>query len=241
MVAKQKGSTKKNFSIATLACGIGANKPRPPLFEAILRCDWVELHDYLTTGSFQNADKYGDTTMLPALQGQKWVSYYDSYTHEKVRQRPLHAAISHLAPLPIVQRIFDLYQEAIQCPDSNGNLPLHLAFTTNAKDVSSFLLKAYPEALMVANDAGNLPIECYHHIYLSIAETIKTPKDTAEFRKDNELFLLEQKVAKDEQRMAAAVYELQNIKEDFRRIQNEGRRRLLQLTEQAYTNGTVEL
>lgn len=253
MVAKSKSSkrwgssSKTTFSIATLVCGAGANRPRPPLIEVILNCDWVELHNYLVTGSFQDADNnYGDSTTLPELQAQKWTTYQDSYTNQKVRQLALHAAISHLAPLVIVQMILHLNEEAAQLADNNGNLPLHLAFTTNAKDVSSFLLKVYPDALMVANEAGNLPIECYHHIGRSIITAASDSDDngddnsqpreqsTKASRGDDELRLLERNVAKDEHRIAAAAFELQDIKKEFRRIQQ-------QLTDQQYSTGTVEL
>ena len=241
MVATKKGASKRQFSLVTLACGAGANRPRPPLFEAILRCDWVELNAYLMTGSFQDADKYGDSTMLPEVQAQKWVSYYDSYTQEKVKQLPLHAAISHLAPLSIVQKIINLHSEAVQCPDNNGNLPLHLAFTTNMKDVSSLLLKAYPEALMIANNAGSLPIECYHHIFRSLPEIVETKQDTTESRAEEELIRLQQQIARDEHRMAAAEHELQDIKSNFERIQSKGRHRMSQLLDQDYASSTINL
>lgn len=242
MVAtKKKGASNRQFSITTLACGAGVNRPKPPLFEAILRCDWVELHTYLTTGSFQDADKYGDSTMLAELQAQKWVSYYDTYTQEKVKQLPLHAAISHLAPLSIIQIIINLYPEAVHRPDNNGNLPLHLAFTTNMKDVSSFLLKAYPEALMTANNAGSLPIECYHHIFSSLPEIVEAQQDATESRAEEELLRLQQQIARDEHRMAAAEHALEDMKNDFDRIQSEGRHRISQLSDQNYASSTIDL
>lgn len=235
---------KRQLSISTLACGTGLNRPRPPLFEAILHCDWFGLQTYLITGSFQDEDKYGDSTMLPEVQAQKWASYYDTYTQQKVKQLPLHAAIAHLAPKAIVQLILELNPEAVRCPDNNGNLPLHLAFMTNMKDVSCFLLKTYPEAVTVANGVGSLPVECHHHMFRSsLVDAMETKKETIEFRAEEEMIELHQQIARDELRMVAAESELQHMKHDLERIQNEGQRRISQFmtSNNSCTARTVDL
>ena len=235
-------SKKRQLSISTLACGSGVHRPRPPIFQAILQYDWFGLHSYLMTGHFQDADKYCDSTMPPEIQAQKWVSYYDTNTQQKVKQLPLHAAIAHLAPLAIVELITRLYPEAVRRPDNNGNLPLHLAFMTNMKDVSCLLLKVYPKALTVSNAVGRLPAECHHHTFSSLPDEMEREKEMIESRAEEKMLALHRQIARDELQMVAAESELQDMKNDLERIQSEGRQRISRIaTVPAYTAGIVDL
>lgn len=243
MMVKQAKKSSRPFSIATLACT--ANRPsNTPLFEAILQCNWTDIHDFLTSGTWKT-DDYDDSTMLPREQAQEWTNYYDNYCHQKLRQLPLHTAITHLAPLRIVEALVAVYPQAVRLADSQGNLPLHISFMTNAKDVSSFLLKLFPEGLMECNEDGNLPIECYHHLFRTLTPAEQESlRDDVETRDQRELQELELQVARDEYRMVVAEKELNEVQMQLQTMKSQGQRmiRSLQaLTLEEYRTGSVDL
>lgn len=195
-----------------------------PMLEAILNCLWTELLIFLQTGKWGNHVDFCDSTLSPAEQAQKYITYQDRYSNGRLRQLPLHAAISHLAPLRIVKSLLRLYPGSIECPDSKGNLPLHIAFLTNAHDVSAFLLKAYPEALMVTNEIGDLPVECCQQIFRTVPRTMDI--DDVQTNERKEILRIEQSIAHDLRRMSAVDIQLQDLKEDIQNISDYGRRQM---------------
>ena len=239
-MVKQTHRNTRSFSIAALACT--ANRPtKTPLFEAILRCGWTDIHGFLITNTW-TTDAYIDSTMPAREQAQEWTTYYDSYSQQRLRQLPLHAAITHLSPLQVVQALVDVYPEAAQLPDGQGNLPLHIAFMTNAKDVASFLLKLNPEGLMEINEEGSLPIECYHHLFRTVISGSLSHIDEAEVRDQKELRELELQVAKDEHEVVASQKELREIRQRLQRLNSRGDRMIRSLlTTEEYRTGSVDL
>jgi ankyrin repeat protein len=212
-MARKRPTTR--HVIAKLVCT--NNRPTTPLFEAIVTCAWMDVDIFLNTGVW---DKYyGDSTDPAHIQAQQETTYFDTYIQERITQLPLHAAIFHLAPLAIVQQLAYLYPYALRVPDNKGNLPLHIAFMTNVKDVSSFLLKEYPDAMMRSNVEGNLPIDCSHDVFVTLGQS---PMDLAADRDQKELQRLELEVARDKQRMNIAEMELQDLRNSFQLIQKHG-------------------
>lgn len=159
-------------------------------------------------------------------------------THQKLRQLPLHAAISHLAPLSIVKLLFNLYPSAIRLPDSDGNLPLHLAFATNSKNVSAFLLQEYPDASTQANTTGDLPMEYHPCRGRRVATMIEfeAKLKAAELKAKAALAQLERERTENERRINAAEMELHSIVQGLERIHSDGQQRLRQLNEQRYAS-----
>jgi ankyrin repeat protein len=200
----------------------------------------MDIQIFLATGIWD--EDYSDSDRPAYIQAEEATTYFDSYSQERIRQLPLHAAIFHLAPLSIVQQLAHLYPHAVRIPDNKGNLPLHIAFMTNAKDVSSFLLKVYPDAMMKSNVNGELPIDCSREVFVTLGQS---PMDVAAERDQNEIQMLEMEVAKDQQRMAIAEMELQDLRMSLRRIQEGGRRRLQRrstvISEEEYRTGMYEL
>jgi hypothetical protein len=239
-MVNQTRNCSRGFSITILACT--ANRPtKLPLFEAILQCDWTNAYNFLTNGTWTTED-YSDSTLPPRIQARERATYYDNYTQQRLRQLPLHAAIFHLAPLLVVQALVDLYPEAVRVHDSQGNLPLHLAFMTNAKDVFSFLLRLFPEGLMAANQEGRLPIECYHHLFHTIMAESESHIDEAEARDQKELQVLELQVAKDEQQMITSEKDLNEIRMQIEKLAGQGERLIRSLmTTEEFRTGSVDL
>ena len=236
---KQKRLLAPRQAIAKLVCTNHQDRAKSPLMQAILCCAWMDIQVFLSTGLW-NKD-YGDSTHPAHTQAEQEATYLDSYSHERVRQLPLHAAIFHLAPLSIVRQLARLYPNALGTPDNHGNLPLHIAFMTNAKDVSCFLLRVYPSAMMMYNHDGELPVECGRDVFLTLGPS---PMEVASERDKKELQRLELQVAKDKQRMTIAEAELNDLRKSLRHIQ---RTRFWQqqssplVTEDEYRTGTVDL
>ncbi|CAB9518806.1 expressed unknown protein [Seminavis robusta] len=210
--------SKKGLSMATLACKSKHSRSEP-LFQAILKCAWTDIRHYFISGTWKS-DDYEDSTSPAYLQARKESTYLDSFSRERVRQLPLHAAISHLAPLSIVVDIVRLYPEAVNIRDSKGHLPLHLAVLTNAEDVAMYLLKVSPDAFEEARDPAVL-MECDHDSFRSLEQEQLFPKvDRSEMKQ------LELRVARDARRMAEAQEELQDLMDSFRMIRSSNGREL---------------
>ena len=220
---------RKRFSINTLVCAAHHHRSMTPMFEAILTCSWTALLSFLETENWDSRLEFCDSTLTPSQQAQKWIVYNDRYSNEKLRQLPLHAAITHLAPLRIIKLLVQLYPNAIAFPDSKGNLPLHIAFLTSAHDVSAFLLKAYPQALMVANESGNLPVECYQQVFRTVhnKHTHHGSEEDIRIKERRELLEIKQSIANDHRQLSTIDLELQDLKEDIQNICNYGRRRIM--------------
>jgi len=190
-----------------------------------LKCAWDDIRTFLLTGAIDGV--YGDSTTATNHQAQTWETYMDSFSHETLRQLPLHAAINHLAPLVIVKMLLSMYPQAVTQTDRKGNLPLHIAFMTNANDVSSFLLKVFPDGIMQANLQGKLPVECYHHEFnVAPKDGALSPMALAESSAEEELVRLERQVANDKHRMATAYLEYREVKRSLRKIRKQSRTKL---------------
>lgn len=213
------GRTTQRFSINSLACT--GRRSMTPLFEAIISCAWTDVLLFLQTGQWETNTYYVDCTLSPTGQAQKWIFYRGT------RQLALHTAITYRAPLPIIRLLIQQYPKSIEHPDSRGNLPLHLAFMTNARDVSSFLLKMYPQALMEINKDGILPVECYSYIAPTETEFSFSDEHQDEREELLQLLQLEQRIAKDHYQMTTAETRLLDLKHSLHQINQYGQRQLM--------------
>jgi hypothetical protein len=136
-----------------------------PLFRAIEQENWKSVLMFLTTGRWSSSPLTSDYIHLhdpsPDRQARTWVQCTGGRGETQWRQLPLHAAISYLAPLPVVQKLVELYHYGVQSRDDTGNLPLHLAFGFGSPDnVVAYLIKEYPRALSIKGLQNRRPIDC---------------------------------------------------------------------------------
>jgi hypothetical protein len=136
-----------------------------PLFRGIENEDWEGVHRFLNTSKWSNSFFVSSANHManptPQIQCKTWVTAYDDHGREEWSQLPLHAAISYGAPAVVIQKLIDLYPDALKKRDKEGMLPIHLAFGFSAPDpVLSLLLKAYPESVQQKGPGGRLPHEC---------------------------------------------------------------------------------
>lgn len=134
-----------------------------PLFKAIEDEDWKNVLVFLTT------EKWGGTlssfahmqSPSPEIQARTWVSSTDNKGNLQWSQLPIHAAISYMAPLPVVQKLVELHPSGLRSTDDTGNLPLHLAFGFGSPDaVVAYLIQQFPKALSLRGLQNRLPVEC---------------------------------------------------------------------------------
>jgi hypothetical protein len=140
-------------------------KDATPLFRAIEQEDWRAVLIFLTTGRWSASPLTSQYEHLhdppPERQARTWVHFTGREGESQWQQLPLHAAISYLAPLPVVQKLVELYRYGVQSRDDTGNLPLHLAFGFGSPDnVVAYLIKEYPRALSVKGLQNRRPVEC---------------------------------------------------------------------------------
>jgi hypothetical protein len=139
-----------------------------PLFRAIEKQDWQGVLLFLNTSKWSNSYFVSTTEHLssppPKTQCQTWVTEYEKNNpngRQEWSQLPLHAAISYGAPAVVVQKLIDVYPEALQKTDNEGMLPIHLAFGFSAPEqVLASLLKGYPPGARQRGPGGRLPHEC---------------------------------------------------------------------------------
>jgi Ankyrin repeats (many copies) len=96
------------------------------------------------------------------------------------RRLPLHGAVDHESMLTYTEKTDELvsvvrllikrHPGALQQPDSNGNLPLHVAASRYAPmPILRLLIEHHPEALQVRNRQGLLPVHLALHRARSVA------------------------------------------------------------------------
>jgi len=74
---------------------------------------------------------------------------------------PLHTAIAHGAVVQVIETLVDIFPEALQTPNNNGDLPLHVAFHANAERKTMLcLITAMAEHRIphTSNIAGDFPL-----------------------------------------------------------------------------------
>lgn len=80
---------------------------------------------------------------------------------------PLHLAVHHRSPMPVLQLLIDHYPEALICKDKAGNVPLHKAFQNwTAVPVLVRLAQENHRALSKKNKRGRTPEACANPIVL---------------------------------------------------------------------------
>lgn len=155
------------------------SKKPTPLFKAIENQKWASVNYFIKTGYWKN--NFFPDSVGPQMQAKTWVVRYDEITFNEEptskttnicvpqkrqdriswKQLPIHAAIIYNAPAIIIQKLINLYPNALKCTDSKGNLPIHLAFRHVSNDaVLALLLQEYPEGMNVRESKGLLPTEC---------------------------------------------------------------------------------
>lgn len=137
-----------------------------PLFKAIEKQQWESVLMFLNTSKWSNSFFVSTTDHMknptPYIQCQTWVTAYDNSSRQvEWSQLPLHAAISYAAPAVVIQKLVDLYPDALRMRDHERMLPVHLAFGFALPDpVLSLLLKAYPGSAQERGPGGRLPHQC---------------------------------------------------------------------------------
>jgi hypothetical protein len=136
-----------------------------PLFRAIELEDWKGILLFLTSGRWSNSPLTSSYNHMleptKERQAQTWITCRGKKNELQWRQLPLHAAIAYMAPLPVVQKLVELYHDGIRSADDAGNLPLHLAFGFGAPDnVLAYLIKEYPQALSIKGLQNRRPLDC---------------------------------------------------------------------------------
>jgi hypothetical protein len=136
-----------------------------PLFRAITRKNWQGVLYYLRSGSFRFSPLSSPGKEDVVKQAQTWVSKKDQDGTELWRQLPLHAAVCFGAPMIVIEKLIQVYPEALRSPDCHHNLPLHLAFIFDAHDtVTAHLMTAFPASIHAMNRQGLQPIQCSKEI-----------------------------------------------------------------------------
>lgn len=162
------GSATDASSVASVDESVVMNtdyKKVTPLFQAIEKENWEVVLRFLTSGRwsdsmFESSNKYLQSPSKE-IQVKTWVTSYNYQGKAKWSQLPLHAALSYLAPLVVIQKLVLLYPKAIQCTDKEGMLPIHLAFGFGATDqVLALLLEPFPSSMSIREIGGRLPHEC---------------------------------------------------------------------------------
>lgn len=119
--------TPDDGTVATLTFEVDYTTSTP-LFEALELNDWGNVLFFLRAGKFfSKGALISEPCDKPDVQVRTWVNCSDDKGERLWRQLPLHAAITLAAPLVVIQRLVELYPDALACPDSFGNLPLNLA------------------------------------------------------------------------------------------------------------------
>lgn len=141
----------------------------PPLYEAIESAasdvDFARILHFFETGKWEGSLFSRPPFSLnptPADQAKTWVTRFDTDDNDKVlwSQLPLHLAIVCSAPTKIIQRLVELYPQALRCTDDQHMLPLHLALRQNANDaVLALLVKEFPEAVNTKGKNGRTAVE----------------------------------------------------------------------------------
>lgn len=74
---------------------------------------------------------------------------------------PLHLAVQHRAPWPVLELLIDHYPQALDIKDAKGDVPLHKAFQTVTKmHVLVRLAQLNHHALNRINVKGLKPLDC---------------------------------------------------------------------------------
>ena len=140
-------------------------KNATPLYRAIERRQWASVNTFLKTGCWKNS--YFADSVSPKEQVRTWVVKYEEFSDQvnlkrvSWKQLPIHAAIIFTAPAIIVQKLMNLYPQALRCGDNRGNLPIHLGFRHGSNDaILAILLQEYPESMNCRESNGLLPTEC---------------------------------------------------------------------------------
>lgn len=119
--------TPDDGTVATLTFEVDYTTSTP-LFEALELNDWGNVLYFLRAGKFfSKGTLVNEPCDKPDVQVRTWVTCRDDKGETLWRQLPLHAAITLAAPLVVIQRLVELYPDALACPDFFGNLPLNLA------------------------------------------------------------------------------------------------------------------
>ena len=71
---------------------------------------------------------------------------------------PIHIACRSNATLSVIEHLLSLYPESLHLPDSDGNLPIHLACSLGDETVVEFLASANPESVRTTNQKLQMPL-----------------------------------------------------------------------------------
>jgi len=137
------------------------------LYASLEQRDWKLASEILrdkegSAGSYSLIDPSRVPEMSPSkLFSMTWVFSRDEIGKILWRMLPIHAAIKFKAPTPVLMKILENFPEGSRLKDSNGNLPLHLAFRygLDQRKVTK-ILKAHPDAVDIENNQKLIPVEC---------------------------------------------------------------------------------
>lgn len=71
---------------------------------------------------------------------------------------PIHIACTRNAPLLAIEHLVSLHPESLHIPDSEGNLPIHLACSVGEESVVTFLASVSPESVRMTNSKLQMPL-----------------------------------------------------------------------------------
>ena len=76
------------------------------------------------------------------------------------RMLPIHAAVATDAPTEVLEVLISACKTSLMCQDDRKQLPLHIAYRRNKRDVIELLVQHESNALNVLDNKGRLPSEC---------------------------------------------------------------------------------
>lgn len=133
------------------------------LYHNIEERQWEEVLYFLETSKWYNAgifSAFSDPEDPPSVQARTWVTALDESGNVRWCQLPLHAAVTFLAPISVIQKLVEVYPKSVRCADDQDMLPLHYAFRFGADDdVLLHLLEKFPQAITKKAVKERLPLD----------------------------------------------------------------------------------
>lgn len=212
------------------------------LYQSIEERQWEDVLYFLETGKWYNTsifNAFGEQGDSPSVQARTWVTALDETGNVRWCQLPLHAAVTFLAPISVIQKLIEINPKSVRCADDQDMLPLHYAFRFGAEDdILAHLLDKFPQAIGKSAVKNRLPLDLAQygprvergiiiHYYIQSAirnaktewdgeyeKMVSSMKNTADVELRRELHSKKKK-------LAAAMEELARTKNELQALQNE--------------------
>uniref|UniRef100_A0A7S2UFT8 Uncharacterized protein n=1 Tax=Attheya septentrionalis TaxID=420275 RepID=A0A7S2UFT8_9STRA len=97
----------------------------------------------------------------PREEATTWVVRWEDSREIRWRVLPIHASMTHGAPLELIKDIIHHHPNGVFCEDDQGNLPLHVAYMYGrSESILQLLLEKNPDAYNKKNKKGRRPQDC---------------------------------------------------------------------------------